>query len=533
MDNSTQFVRSVYDKTGSIRATARSTGLSRHQVKKIIEEVGPVYTGQTSERKTEKRKIPKAGVKYYLLTSAQNNTTIHRGFWSNLKAYAEWLEVHDMTESVEILVGRFIYNKSGYHRAREKTKTSAADIEVDELMYDPELVDYFADKSIELAPNLVWCGEMNILPTAVKPLSGLETYTGRKSGIFPHAKMVMESVAQIKGDGAKFNYTTGTVTQRNYLQRKEGIKAEFHHIYGALLVEVDEDGSWYVRQLSGDDDGSFYDLDRKVVKGKVTENNRVEAINWGDIHDDCMDDEIRDMNWGEGGILDTLRPKYQFMHDALDFRRRNHHDVKDPHKAFKKWSKGQESVEEELTSLKVFLSHDADRPWCETIVVDSNHDNAMVRWLREADYKTDPANAIFFLERQLALYKAMEVGNDEYHAVEDALKSLGLKGNIRFLRRDESFVICPDHGGIECGMHGDMGPDGARGSPSNLYRIGRRANTGHTHSAKIIDGLYVAGTCALNPDYKKGPSSWSHSHVITYSNGKRAIITAWYGKWRA
>jgi hypothetical protein len=34
--------------------------------------------------------------------------------------------------------------------------------------------------------------------------------------------------------------------------------------------------------------------------------------------------------------------------------------------------------------------------------------------------------------------------------------------------------------------------------------------------------------------YNKGPSSWSHSHVITYPNGKRSIITLQKnGNWRA
>jgi hypothetical protein len=527
-------VRSVYDKTGSIRATARATGLSRSAVKKIIETEGPVYTGQTSERKIKVRKVPKSGVKYYIVTSAQNNTLVHDGFWKNLLTYKDWLLAREGTDNVELLVSRYTYNKTGFQRVREKVKAySDASIDSDGVMYASEIADYVCDDSVELAPNLVFCGEMNILPTAVRPLSGLETYTGRKSGIFPHAKMSMASVAQIKGEGAKFNYTTGTVTKRNYLQRKEGIKAEFHHIYGALIVEVDEDGCWYVRQISAADDGSFQDLDRRVSREKVAEGVRVEAINWGDIHDDCMDEEVRSMNWGKDGILDTLRPHFQFMHDSLDFRSRNHHDTKDPHAFYLKYKTSRDNVASECTNLARFLSSQVNRSWCETIIVDSNHDNAMVRWLREGDYRFDPPNAVFFLERQLAYYKAMESGNDSYHVVEDALRATGLSGSFRFLRQDESFVICADHGGIECGMHGDLGPDGQRGNPLNLSRIGRRANTGHTHSARIVDGLYVAGTCAMNPKYKKGPSSWSYSHVVTYSNGKRAIITCWEGKWRA
>jgi hypothetical protein len=33
--------------------------------------------------------------------------------------------------------------------------------------------------------------------------------------------------------------------------------------------------------------------------------------------------------------------------------------------------------------------------------------------------------------------------------------------------------------------------------------------------------------------YNAGPSSWSHSNIITYANGKRCMITQRGNKWRA
>jgi hypothetical protein len=377
---------------------------------------------------------------------------------------------------------------------------------------------------------------MNILPTAERPLRNLETYTGRKSGIFPHTKIAMDSVASGKFEATKFNYTTGACTQMAYIQRKAGQKAEFHHSYGALLVEVDTDGRWFVRQINATSDGSFYELDLFVKGGKVTVENTVEAINWGDIHAEELDSEVSRLAWDEGGMLDTLKPKYQFMHDTVSFTRRNHHDRGNPHRAFEKFILSQESVEGELINTAAFLNNVSHRQWCKTIIVDSNHDNAMERWLREADYKSDPINAVFFLKAQLRKYQAIEKREAGFHMIEWALRDhLSCKKDIQFLREDESFVICRDaHGGIECGMHGHLGPDGARGAPLGLARMGRKANTGHTHKAGIIDGLYVAGTSSeLDLGYNKGPSSWSHSHIVTYKNGKRAIITMWDGAWRA
>ena len=94
---------------------------------------------------------------------------------------------------------------------------------------------------------------------------------------------------------------------------------------------------------------------------------------------------------------------------------------------------------------------------------------------------------------------------------------------------DESLKIA----GIEHGMHGHLGPNGARGNPKNLRTAGK-ANTGHTHSAGIVDGVYTAGVYGeLDMGYNKGLSSWSHSFIITYPNGKRTICTIKDGRaWR-
>ena len=200
----------------------------------------------------------------------------------------------------------------------------------------------------------------------------------------------------------------------------------------------------------------------------------------------------------------------------------------------KKWIAGADVVEEELREVVAFLEH-VKRRDCEVIVVDSNHDNALGRWLRETDYRRDPPNALFFLRCQTRMYEAIHEGEDNFHLVEWALRFVGADRMVRFLRQDESFVICRDkQGGIECGMHGHLGPRGAKGTPLALSKMGRKANTGHTHGTEIIDGMYVAGTCSnMDVGYNKGPSDWSHSHIVTYANGKRAIYTMWAGAWRA
>ncbi len=527
-----QRVSELWDQTGgNTSEIARLLDRPRSTVQYHVERLGlqRVVGGKVREMPTEVLPMPKQGeVKRYILTSAQNNTRVHEGLLSNILALCNHY-------NAELIVGSFTYDKASYGPRSTKRGKGSTKADVDELWYDPQIEPYFRDKRMQLAPGLVWCGEMNILPTAVRPLTGLETYTGRKSGIFPHAKLQLQSVASGKHEPSKINYTTGCVTQRNYIQKKAGIKAEFHHVYGGLLVEVTREG-WWVRQLVADEKGTLYDLELVAQEGEVFEyEGGVEAITWGDIHAAVLDEVVAEACWGIGGsgvgMVDVLRPRHQVFHDLFDGLTVNHHERGKCHERFERHVAGWDSVEKELLHAVEFL-RSASREYSTEVVVDSNHDVRLKRWLQEGDYRNDPGNAELFLELQLATYRAIRQGDRYFHLLGHAMRSRGTSKDVKFLLQDESYTIA--NGQIECGMHGDLGPNGTRGTPQGLSKMGRRANTGHTHSAEITEGLYVAGTSGrLDQGYNKGPSSWTHSHVVTYPNGKRTVITLWNGRWRA
>src|SRR5690606_17224113 len=108
-----------------------------------------------------------------------------------------------------------------------------------------------------------------------------------------------------------------------------GLKAEFHHTFAALLVEVDSSGNWWARQLVADSTGSFYDLPAgdpvKVSAGKVSTGHRVEAVNWGDTHATDLPLDRAKAYWWKGGVIDLVRPKHQFFNDLMSFQYRGHH----------------------------------------------------------------------------------------------------------------------------------------------------------------------------------------------------------------
>jgi hypothetical protein len=471
-----------------------------------------------------------------MFTCAQNNTPVRSAVWRNGLALANFY-------NAQIIVSRFVYDTTtnvDYEKPNRGHGGKRGD-----WWYDKRLLPFVHDERMPLANGLEWCGELQILPTAKRPITGFESYTGRNSCIIPHPKFAMQSIASGKHEGTKLIYTTGCVTERNYIQRKAGQVAQFHHGFGFLLVEVRDDGHWFCRQINADDNGTIHDLDVKVKNGKVTTGNRVEAIVWGDAHVRRQDPEVTRMAWGDAlnpfaepdCMIDVLRPKYQFFHDLVDFRSRNHHEIGHGRKRFERFVMGgaEDDVGAELyeASRALWLR---GRDNCQSIVVASNHDNALLRWLDTADYRLDPRNALTFLKLQTWLYEETQRLNGKTPPLfEHAMRLFGAPANVKFLQKDESFIICPDaNGGIECGMHGDLGVNGVKGNVLSYARMGRKSIIGHSHSAGIVDGVYVAGVSAsFDLGYNDGPSSWSHSHVVVYPNGKRAIVTMYAGGWRA
>lgn len=548
---------------GNKSEAARARGMNRHTYRERLEmaqtilgvQLGKVVDGRVDYVRAEKRPLPPKGcVARYILTSAQNNTHPHEAGLKNLLAYGNWTKTVKRGNTFELIVGTFSYAIDAFGAKAVKRGTYRSDrgAKKEELWYSPQLVPYICDESIELAPALVWCGEMNILPTAVNPLTGLDAYNGRASNIVPHVKQTLLSVASLADEATKLNYSTGTITLRNYIQKRVGIIAERSHTYGAVLVEVDSGGSWFVRHLVIDDAGAVYDIGPDGYRGVKTVNGEVDAIKcndtsnrtladaimWGDIHSAEMDLWVRLLGWAPGGFLDQLRPKRQFWHDIFSMRSRGHHEMKDFHRTFEKYVSGEGSVEGEIQITADWM-REAIRAWCESIVVRSNHDRHLDRWLNEADPKKDPANALYYSKLSAAILNAIANGDRDFNILEWALAQAGAPKGVRFLGEDESFIICKRSklvpGGIECGLHGDIGVNGSRGSTLTMRKLGRPVNKAHDHQATMLDqfGAMSGGACSLSFPYMKGPNGHSVSHILTFENGARQIITFWDGKFRA
>lgn len=467
----------------------------------------------------------------FVFTWGQNSTPVHEGFWAALHGLCEHRDA-----DLNVIQGRYL-NRTGI--------VGRAQIEggFNDLWWVDEIKDYLWNRRGDICEGVQILGDIKVRPTAVNPLVGLETITGKKSGILGHPKLAMKCVATPEGMPAKQLLTTGACTIANYTDSKAGQKGKHHHCIGATIVEVAPDGTFFMRQINALRDGSFIDLDTQYnTDGTHEPAGRALALSLADWHYPFTDPQVVEATFGiedtKGSIVEVLKPEKLFWDDLIDFYGRNHHSINDPFLALGKAGGGLHDYNDmrseietafyEVTHYTLVAEEAAGGPVTSILKAD-NHGEAFTRYIKERSWKTDPVNATFYLETALKMAQGVHETKIGI-AYPDALAVWAREWcpDAVVLGRHDSYMV----GDIECAFHGDIGPNGARGNITAFSKIGVKVIIGHTHTPGIENGAYQNGTSSYIPlAYTKGPSSWMHTHTVIYANGKRALLTIEGNRW--
>lgn len=453
--------------------------------------------------------------KRYLITSAQNATAVEPQFWAALQRAAEFLKAE-----LVVIPLRYKNPTSVWSTAQRSDEWWASEVQ-----------PFLFNTRKKLGPNIVLAADVKIQPTASSPLTGFDGLTGSESCILGHPKMQLRVVPSPTGRMPKILSTTGACTKRNYTDSRAGKLGAFHHFLGAVVLELE--GKYFqIRQINADRlDGSFTDLEWHFSADAVRPAPPAAALALGDTHARFACPLVDQATFGPGGIVDTLQPEKTVWHDLFDGYAVNPYHAGDPFIGEAKAQAGYGDVAAEVKHAVEYVRARI-RPGSEACIVPSNHDSFLGRWVRSTDWRGTGANRRFYLETALAMLKSARMGPGGTECV-DPFKYWAdhLKGTapIRALELDESLSVL----GIECGMHGDRGPNGAKGTLGNLSRLGARVITGHTHTPGIAEGHYQLGTSSpLKLEYAHGPSSWLNAHCVVYASGKRSLIFIIDGRWR-
>lgn len=317
--------------------------------------------------------------------------------------------------------------------------------------------------------------------------------------------------------------TTGAVTDPDYsttkyLSDRTATIAKYDHVLGAVIVEIKDNQIFHFRQVQYKSESSgFADLGVLYMEDGTAE-YKPEAMVLGDWHSGDTDPLVKSTT---AMMLADLKPNTVVVHDMFDGSSINHHEEHNITLRSVKADAGKLSLEGEL---KVYVENleFLSRFSKEVVVVRSNHDEFLDRYLQQGKYVSDPAN------HRVALLLAM-VLLDGGAPLEFIWKEASGAGNVRFLHRDDDYFV----GGVQLAAHGDLGPNGSRGSLKNMASAYGDSVTGHSHTPGIYFGAYSVGTSTrLRLSYNKGPSSWLNTHCLVYPCGARQLINMIEGEYK-
>lgn len=449
--------------------------------------------------KAKSKKLDK-GKKTLIIGWAQNATPTHKGLFENILALKD-----NLNAGLHIVAGRY-RNPTSVHTDK------------DHDWWDKSVVPYLDANRHNVHKFLQVLSDVKVSPTASTPLSGLNGITGIESCVIGHPRQHLKSLPVLDGYPNKLLLSTGACTIENYTDSKAGKKGEFHHSLGFIIVELDGD-NFHIRQVSADENGNFYDLFKRVKNGVVKKNKKgCEAAILGDIHLQHNDLKATSATFK---LLDKMKPKHTLIHDIIDCESISHHDLKDPFRLLKKEDEGTDDLAQELSDMIKWLN---DKEKYNLVIVRSNHDDFLDRWLKNSDWRK-VGNKKMYLEGANILANekvAQEKGVIPYlieEAFGDKIITLGLDDSYRVL-------------GWELGIHGHVGASGARGSHITFKNMNTKNVTGHVHHPHREDGHMSVGTLTkLKLSYNKGLSNWMHSNVLIYPDGKAQHIHIINGKY--
>ncbi len=460
----------------------------------------------------------RANTRVYVVTAAQNATPVHESFWPALQQLCE----HRKAELLVVPI-----------RYKNPTSRWTAS-QANEEHWVEEVQPFLWNARRKLAPGLILLGDVKVQATTSDPILGFDAMTGGASAILAHTKLQLRCIATAQYLPSKILCTTGACTVANYTDTKAGKLGEFHHALAAQIVEVESDGTWHLRVVNFDTRSkSFIDLDTRYFADRHEPAPPPEALVMGDTHRDFIDSGVETATFGPRGMKATLKPKRLIWHDLNDNYDVNGHHRGNPFNFIaKRMGHSRGGADGEARRACEFVREHTTGD-IESWVVCSNHNDMLRRWIINHDWKSDPTNAEFYLRlaHKMVLGTKMSAKGTEYPDPIALLfpHYIDMKG-IRVLKPGDESVIA----GIEVGMHGDVGTNGARGSARNLRRIGVRSVIGHSHTPAIEEGVYQTGTSSLlRLEYNTfGPSSWRHCHCLIHADGKRQLVFINKGKWR-
>ena len=470
----------------------------------VFKGVIDVYNYASAKREKDLKKEVKK-FKRFFITTAVNKERIHKGFMKSIEGYCK-------EKNAKLLILPCLDSNS----------KSEAEVEwhFDDKLLDHPLVFGRLDLNSNIHTSCIKVGAKT-----VNPVGGLGIYSqGKGTFIFASPKQFLEYDAVANNKMPHARMSPGACTIPNDLNKTNSSKTDFMYNYthtvGGIIVEIEDNEIFYFRQVQADVNGHFADLG-KLYTGRKSK-TIIPKLVMGDYHAGEHDETVIG-SWEE--IIDEFKVDEVIFHDIFNGRSINHHEKDNIILRSRRSQNNHLALDGELREVSVQLDRIMKHKSVKKgVIVRSNHDDFLDRWLQAARFKDDPLN--FQIGCKLA-DKAVD-GLDPLQEGIKLIRPLKTNKTMIWLKRDEDYIIA----GIECGAHGDKGPNGSRGGKAGLEKAYGKCNIAHSHTPGILRGVFQVGTSTLlRLGYNIGPSSWVHCSLLQYPNGQRQLINSINGKW--
>ncbi|PIR23264.1 MAG: hypothetical protein COV44_03730 [Deltaproteobacteria bacterium CG11_big_fil_rev_8_21_14_0_20_45_16] len=426
------------------------------------------------------------------------------------------------------------------------------------LLEDPDV--HVLTSTAELNQFLAVIADYKVTAKQMNPLMGLEDKGPRgQSLIVGSPKMFSKTVATMDNEIYPHRlFTTGAITDPNYAgkkfisQRTDWLAAK-DHVIGGLVLERNQGqnnfldmaghGMFNARHIEFiPEKNGFMDVHSFYGSDGQIERKRAGALIMGDLHvghtDQVVLESVRKR-------IRDLKPEFVVIHDIFNGHSISHHERGRVMSLAEKAKNGDLLLEEELNGVASMVNAIlASDPDIKVVIVPSNHDMWLHRWLQDGQYNEEPQNTDIGLELALVMRRkedplkhallnpGVRFPNDRDHDVRPA--RVDYPNRVIFLDHGASFKIGPTNRRVELGLHGHAGASGARATVKSMRRAADRMVYGHTHTSERQNGVVNVGTLTrLSLPYNRdGVSSWVHSMALVGENGEIQVLeyldTQWY-----
>jgi hypothetical protein len=377
-----------------------------------------------------------------------------------------------------------------------------------------------------------------------------------KSVIFAGISQTVKVLPTKKGGHPRIHFSTGTISANHHRasinhnknpHAPRNLAAETIHFMSGWLIEKISDKLFIPTQIMFDQNHEFTVYGRKYTKNSLILNSPLVHV-YGDIHEKEHSKQIMSNSLKIGKSMGIPEAVYHDLYDCTSGS--NWNEGRLMYKAYS-YLKGESSWAHEVKGTASFLNI-STQVYKKSYIVDSNHDDMLLRAMDRGNVFKDPENAFFafllgpsaiisFFEKEAIEENPMEficdrLGinmkalmnkfgflKDKTSLLEHAVSLFGIDNpeKIEWLDLDSRLNI----GGYDLADHGHKASNGSKGSMAGFVGNFIKMVFGHLHQPSQENHILGLGhnidmSPAKKPKYAKGGTSgWMYADVFIYNTG--------------